>query len=61
MSDKLQERVNKYLDNLRESGVTDMYGAVPYIVTVFEVSKGKARKLLAEWMRTFDVRHSDGR
>ena len=60
MTDKLQERVNKYLDTLRESGVTNMYGAAPYIVTTFQVSKGKARKLLAGWMRTFDVRHPDG-
>lgn len=43
----------EFLDELRESGVTNMFGATPYIMDEFEVSKGDARKILAEWMESF--------
>lgn len=48
------EEVMVYLDALRESGITNMFGAAPYIVEEFGVDKRMARKLLAHWMRTFE-------
>jgi len=54
-----KEEVFEYLDNLRESGVTNMYGAAPYLVEEFCIGKVEARKLLAEWMRTFSKRHPE--
>jgi len=42
-----------YLDALRESGVTNMYGARPYIEDEFNVGKIIATKILTYWMRTF--------
>ena len=48
-----------YLDNLRESGETNMYGAVPYLISTFpELSKTEAKKVLLNWMETFSKRHS---
>ena len=44
----------EYLDNLRESGETNMFGATPYLVDEFpELSKQEARKILTYWMETF--------
>lgn len=48
-----------YLDGLRESGVTNMFGAVPYLRNAFDgMTKPQAAKILSEWMETFDERHA---
>ena len=52
-----QERVNIYLDDLRESGITNMYGAGSYIQDTFGLDMKTAHAMLAEWMRTFAERH----
>ena len=52
-----QEQVNYFLDELRESGVTNMFGAVPYIVEEFGFSRQEAQKFLVNWMQTFEERH----
>ena len=47
-----------YLDALRDSGVTNMYGAVPYLQQVFpELSYDHAQAvyILREWMAHYDV------
>lgn len=54
-----KEEVFEYLDELRESGITNMFGATPYIMSAFDVLKDEARKLLVEWMETFNERHTD--
>lgn len=51
--------VMKYLDDLRASGATNMFGASPYIQRQFGVTEEQARRLLAEWMRTYGERHAD--
>jgi hypothetical protein len=45
--------VKNYLDELRDSGVTNMFGAAPYLVEDFNMSKAEARKALSEWMENF--------
>ena len=56
--DELQrEAVFEFLDELRESGDTNMFGAGVYIENAFDVDGPAARKLLGEWMRTFGARH----
>jgi len=47
-----------YLDLLRETGVTNMFGASPYLVEEFGIDSETARKYLSYWMRTFSERHS---
>jgi len=42
-----------YLDELRESGETNMFGATSYIVDEFEVKKDLAMKILRYWMESF--------
>lgn len=46
-----------YLDNLRESGETNMYGAGPYLMRAFGVSRKESHEILAHWMKTFGERH----
>lgn len=43
----------EYLDALRESGVTNMFGARPYVENEFSVSKSDATTILSYWMRSF--------
>lgn len=42
-----------YLDELRESGETNMFGAGEYIQDYFDVSKNDANTILIYWMQTF--------
>jgi hypothetical protein len=50
----------EYLDALRDSGATNMFGAAPYLQEEFALSKAEARSILGEWMRTFSERHPKG-
>ena len=46
----------EYLDRLRESGVTNMFGAVPYLQQVFpELSFDRAQAvyILRQWMASY--------
>jgi len=67
-SSELEERVAKideildegvvkdmhiFLDALRDSGVTNMFGAAPYLQKEFGLEKGEARQVLANWMQSF--------
>ena len=48
----MEQEVFEYLDELRESGVTNMFGASPYIVKEFDISRKEARELLMKWMKS---------
>lgn len=41
----------EYLNRLRESGDTNMFGASPYLEAEFGLDRREARKVLGEWMR----------
>lgn len=55
-----QRDVNIFLDVVRSSGVTNMFGAASYIQEHFGVSKYAARDFLSEWMKTFSERRERG-
>lgn len=55
-----QGDVNIFLDVLRSSGVTNMYGAGEYIQEQFGVDKHQARNFLSQWMKTFGERRANG-
>jgi hypothetical protein len=42
-----------YLNVLRESGVTNMFGAAPYLQQEFGLSRHEARDVLLKWMESF--------
>jgi len=49
-----------YLDELRESGETNMFGAGAYLRREFALSKADASAVLVYWMKTFAARHELG-
>lgn len=57
-SDEELNQMLEYLDGLRESGVTNMYGASPYLQGAFgDLDVRQARDVLGFWMETFAERH----
>lgn len=48
-----------YLEELRRSGVTNMYGAVPYLQSEFFISREEARKILSDWMTNYNSEDYD--
>lgn len=57
MSDKIvkkdisTEEVYAYLELLKESGITNMLGSVPYIMAEFNINKLQAKNLLISWIK----------
>jgi hypothetical protein len=50
----INKEVSEFLNGLRESGVTNMFEAVPYIKKAFpEISKEEAKNYLIYWMENF--------
>ena len=43
----------EYLINLRDSGEVNMWGAAPYLVAEFGLTRREARTVLLEWIQTF--------
>ena len=51
-----REEAFEYLDSLRESGVTNMFGAAAYLQERFDCSRAEAREMLFDWMETYSER-----
>jgi len=49
----MTEAHKEFLDELRESGVTNMFGAPAFVEEAFDVSKKEARAIVSEWMASF--------
>lgn len=47
------EEYYSYLDDLRDSGVTNMFGAAPYLQREFGLDRYEAREVLLQWMQSF--------
>lgn len=45
-----REQVFLFLNRLRESGATNMFGATPYIEQAFDLDRSAAKKYLIAWM-----------
>lgn len=53
----MAKTTNKYwlfLEQLRRSGVTNMYGATPYLMIAFGLSQNEAMNVLADWMKNYN-------
>ncbi len=48
------EAVFEFLDDLRESGTTNMFGAGPFVQDEFDTTKRGARTLVLAWMKTYN-------
>ena len=43
-----------YLEELRQSGETNMFGASPYLQSEFVLGRREAIKVLSNWMENYD-------
>ena len=43
----------EYLEQLRKSGVTNMFGAGPYLQQEFGLTRQDARDILLKWMESY--------
>jgi len=48
-----QEEVNEFLNELRDSGVTNMFGAGVYVQEEYGVTRDEAREFVTTWMKSF--------
>lgn len=52
-TDNPNQDIFDFLDNLRESGQINMFGAAPVIQDVFDLSRRESQSVLQEWMNNF--------
>ena len=50
----LTDEHREYLIELRDSGETNMFGARPYLMADFDLTKAEAGDILSQWMGEFD-------
>ena len=43
-----------FLEDLKESGQINMFGAGPVLQEVFGLNKYEAREILADWMKSYE-------
>ena len=48
----MEKQIFEYLDNLRESGITNMFGAGIFLQEEFGLGKHEAREILVKWMKS---------
>ena len=48
----MEKQIFEYLDNLRESGITNMFGAGIFIQEEFGLGKLEAREFLVKWIKS---------
>lgn len=51
---KQEKEIMGFLNLLRNSGVTNMFGATPYIVAEFHIKEKEATSILSLWMKNFN-------
>lgn len=57
MDKHLQDQINEFLDDIREMGQVNMFGAGSIVAEEFNLDDKKARDYLKNWMNTFAQRH----
>lgn len=50
----IEKEAMQYLNRLRDSGVTNMFGAAPYVEQEFGLDRVEARRILTLWMNNFN-------
>jgi len=49
-----QQKQFRFLETLRESGVTNMFGASPYLAKRFNLDKKESGEILCLWMDNYE-------
>tara|TARA_R100000664_G_scaffold13144_1_gene21105 strand:- start:5499 stop:5714 length:216 start_codon:yes stop_codon:yes gene_type:complete len=56
---RIKNEVFLYLEELRESGETNMFGAAAYIQNEFNLDKKTSIKYLSDWMRSYNKQEEE--
>ena len=51
MRTKIMRKEFIYLNRLRESGATNMFGAAPYLEMEYDMTRREAKQVLMDWMQ----------
>jgi hypothetical protein len=51
--ENMTEQINTYLNALRESGRINMFGATPYLMDRFDLTRKQASIALIAWMESY--------
>jgi hypothetical protein len=51
-----KEAIADFLLQLRDSGITNMWGAAPYLMDQFGMNRYEAKDALLDWIKSFDQR-----
>ena len=54
IGNKMMKEYFDYLNELRESGETNMFGAGSYLQEEFGLSRKESREVLLAWMKSFN-------
>lgn len=50
----MNEEHKEFLNDLRDSGITNMFGAAPYLMEEYpELTRREAQAIVRQWMREF--------
>jgi uncharacterized protein YciI len=50
---RMNEDHRQFLNELRDSGIVNMFGSMTYVRDQFGLSKAEATAIVLEWMKTF--------
>ena len=51
---EIEAKVFNFLNDLRDSGKVNMFGARPYIIKTFGTGEKKSNEILILWMKNFE-------
>ena len=54
MEKATEDTMFTYLEGLRQSGVTNMFGAGPYLEREFGLNRNEAKEVLLSWMKSYE-------
>jgi len=54
-----EDEIFNYLADLRDSGVTNMFGATPYLQDEFGLEYKEASEWLSKWMKSFSKKATE--
>ena len=54
MEKATEDTMFTYLEGLRQSGVTNMFGAGPYLEREFGLDRYEAKEVLLNWMKSYE-------
>ena len=54
MEKATEDTMFTYLEGLRQSGATNMFGAGPYLEREFGLDRNEAKEVLLNWMTSYE-------